>query len=55
MKAPTAEEFLKIKNFGGGYTDGRPELQSNAPMQKDPVEAGPNFGVIDANPDIIDS
>jgi hypothetical protein len=55
LQAPTVEEFLRIKNFGGGYTDGRPELQSNTTMQKDPVEADPNFGVIDANPDYIES
>ena len=51
FQAPTAEEFLRIKNFGGGYTDpGRPELQSDAPMEKDPAKAR-GFGVIDVNPD----
>jgi hypothetical protein len=54
LEAPTAEEFLRLKNFGGGYTDGRPELQSNTSMQKDPVKADPNFGVIDKNPDYIE-
>jgi hypothetical protein len=34
FRAPTAEEFLRIKNSGGGYTDGRPELQHDLQMAR---------------------
>jgi len=53
-QAPTLEEFLRVKNSGGGYTDGRPELQSDVPMEKDPAKAR-NFGVIDVNPDYTEA
>ncbi len=53
-QVPSLEEFLRMKNFGGGYTDGRPELQSDAPMTRDPSR-DPYFGVIDVNPDYTEA
>lgn len=46
----THNAFLGLQSVGGGYTDGRPELQSDAPKERD-RSRDPYFGVIDVNPD----
>ena len=51
LQAPTVEEFLRIKNFGGGYTDGRPELQSDVPKQIDPTKENRYLHIVNVNPD----